>query len=210
MWSLLLNSLRKSGECSSPIGLKIYQWQVPHHHAMDENPSVLVVGRCTHGLDAPGVLSVVDAYTGKEINSLGAVHSIVQVIPQPLTDSTEQRLHLLIDANQRAHLFPRTCEAISIVQHEFANIYWYSVEADNGIIRGHVLKDNCVLEVSGEYCFNTRDLWSIVFPSESEKIIATVTRKSNEVSSFSYQITSGFGRNFIVWLSKVVIFVFPL
>ncbi|GFS44909.1 catalytics [Actinidia rufa] len=168
-------------ECSSPIGLKIYQWQVPHHHAMDENPSVLVVGGCAHGLDSPGVLSVVDAYTGKEINSLGAVHSIVQVIPLPFTDSTERRLHLLIDANQRAHLFPRTREAISIVQHEFANIYWYSVEADNGIIRGHVLKDNCVLEVSDEYCFNTRDLWSIVFPSESEKIIATVTRKSNEV-----------------------------
>ncbi|PSR91789.1 ER membrane protein complex subunit 1 like [Actinidia chinensis var. chinensis] len=180
VWSLLLNPLRESEECSSPIGLKIYQWQVPHHHAMDENPSVLVVGRCAHGLDAPGVLSVVDAYTGKEINSLGAVHSIVEVIPLPFTDSTEQRLHLLIDANQRAHLFPKTHEAISIIQREFANIYWYSVEADNGIIRGHVLKDNCILEVSDEYCFNTRDLWSIVFPSESEKIIATVTRKSNE------------------------------
>ncbi|XP_057467683.1 LOW QUALITY PROTEIN: uncharacterized protein LOC130757055 [Actinidia eriantha] len=181
VWSLLLHSLRKSEGCDSPIGLNIYQWQVPHHHAMDENPSVLVVGRCEYNLDAPGVLSIVDAYTGMELNPLGAAHSIVQVIPLPFTDSTEQRLHLLIDSDQHAHLYPRTQEAIRIFQREFANIYWYSVEVDNGVLRGHVLKDNCVLEVADEYCFNTRDLWSIVFPSESEKIIATVTRKSSEV-----------------------------
>ncbi|PSS01195.1 ER membrane protein complex subunit 1 like [Actinidia chinensis var. chinensis] len=181
VWSLLLHSLRKSEGCESPIGLNIYQWQVPHHHAMDENPSVLVVGRCGYNLDAPGVLSIVDTYTGMELNPLGATHSIVQVIPLPFTDSTEQRLHLLIDSDQHAHLYPRTREAISIFQREFANIYWYSVEVDNGVLRGHVLKDNCILEVADEYCFNTRDLWSIVFPSESEKIIATVTRKSSEV-----------------------------
>ncbi|CAL5431656.1 unnamed protein product [Camellia sinensis] len=181
VWSCLLHSLRKSEGCDYPNGLNIYQWQIPHHHALDENPSVLVVGRCGCSLDAPGVLSIVDAYTGKELNRLGAVHSVVQVIPLPFTDSTEQRLHLLIDADQHAHLYPRTHEALGIFQREFANIYWYSVEADNGIIRGHVLKDNCILEVADEYCFSTRDLWSIVLPSESEKIVATVTRKSNEV-----------------------------
>lgn len=184
MWSLLLHTLRKTEQCNSPGGLKLYQWQVPHHHALDENPSVLVLGRCGRSLDANGVLSVVDTYTGKELSSVGASHSIVQVIPLPFTDSTEQRLHLLIDADQHAHLIPRTREAVSIVQREFGNIYWYSVEADNGIIRGHVLKDNCDLEVSDGYCFNTRRLWSIVFPSESEKIITTMTRKSNEVSLF--------------------------
>ncbi|KAL7164439.1 hypothetical protein ACSBR2_040368 [Camellia fascicularis] len=181
VWSRLLHSLRKSEGCDYPNGLNIYQWQIPHHHALDENPSVLVVGRCGCSLDAPGVLSIVDAYTGKELNRLGAVHSIMQVIPLPFTDSTEQRLHLLIDADQHAHLYPRTHEALGIFQREFANIYWYSVEADNGIIRGHVLKDNCILEVADEYCFSTRDLWSIVLPSESEKIVATVTRKSNEM-----------------------------
>ncbi|KAG5540687.1 hypothetical protein RHGRI_020798 [Rhododendron griersonianum] len=181
VWSLLLHTLHKTEQCNSPGGLKLYQWQVPHHHALDENPSVLVLGRCGRSLDANGVLSVVDTYTGKELSSVGASHSIVQVIPLPFTDSTEQRLHLLIDADQHAHLIPRTREAVSIVQREFGNIYWYSVEADNGIIRGHVLKDNCDLEVSDGYCFNTRGLWSIVFPSESEKIITTMTRKSNEV-----------------------------
>ncbi|KAI8547334.1 hypothetical protein RHMOL_Rhmol07G0187200 [Rhododendron molle] len=181
VWSLLLHTLRKTEQCNSPGGLKLYQWQVPHHHALDENPSVLVLGRCGHSLDANGVLSVVDTYTGKELSSVGASHSIVQVIPLPFTDSTEQRLHLLIDAEQHAHLIPRTREAVSIVQREFGNIYWYSVEADNGIIRGHVLKDDCDLEESDGYCFNTRGLWSIVFPSESEKIITTMRRKSNEV-----------------------------
>ncbi|KAF5456499.1 hypothetical protein F2P56_025975 [Juglans regia] len=180
VWSLLLPSLRESGSCKRPTGLSVYQWQVPHHHAMDENPSVLVVGRCRPNWDAPVALSFVDTYTGKELKSMGLIHSCAQVIPLPFTDSTEQRLHLLIDAEKHAHLYPRTSEAIGILQHEFSNIYWYSVEADNGIIRGHVLTSNCIGMVD-EYCFTSRELWSIVFPSESEKIIATATRKLNEV-----------------------------
>ncbi|KAJ9183490.1 hypothetical protein P3X46_007335 [Hevea brasiliensis] len=181
VWSLLLNSLRKSETCENPTGLNLYQWRVPHHHAMDENPSVLVVGRCRSNSDAPGVLSFVDTYTGKELGSSSLVHSVVQVILLPFTDSNEQRLHLLIDAKQRAHLYPKNPEAVGIFQREFSNIYWYSVEADDGIIKGHVLKDNCIGEVSDEYCFETKEIWSIVFPLESEKIITTVTRKLNEV-----------------------------
>ncbi|XWS17725.1 hypothetical protein CRYUN_Cryun33cG0091800 [Craigia yunnanensis] len=180
VWSHLLQSLHKSEACQHPIGLNLYQWQVPHHHAMDENPSVLVVGRCGPSSDAPGVLSFVDTYTGKELSSLSLIHSVAQVIPLPYTDSTEQRLHLLIDADKHAHLYPKTSGAIDIFQHEFSNMYWYSVEYDNGIIKGHALKSKCTSGVD-EFCFETRELWSIVFPSESEKIIATVTRKLNEV-----------------------------
>lgn len=187
VWSILLNSLRKSETCENPTGFNLYQWQVPHHHAMDENPSVLVVGRCRSSSDAPGVLSFVDTYTGKELSSSSLVHSVVQVILLPFTDSTEQRLHLLIDAKQQAHLYPKTPEAVGIFQREFSNIYWYSVEADDGIIKGHVLKSNCIGEVSDEYCFEIRDIWSIVFPLESEKIITTVTRKLNEVLLFPLQ-----------------------
>ncbi|KAF2304456.1 hypothetical protein GH714_031663 [Hevea brasiliensis] len=149
VWSLLLNSLRKSETCVNPTRVNLYQWQVPHHHAMGENPSVLVVCRCGSSSDSP--------------------------------DSTEQRLHLLIDAQQQAHLYPKTPEAVGIFQREFSNIYWYSVEADDGIIKGHALKGNCVGQVSDEYCFETKDMWSIVFPLESEKILTTVTRKLNEV-----------------------------
>ncbi|KAK6236832.1 Pyrrolo-quinoline quinone repeat - like 4 [Theobroma cacao] len=181
VWSHLLQSLHKPLACQHLIGLNLYQWQVPHHHAMDENPSVLVVGRCGPSLDAPGVLSFVDTYTGKELSSLSLAHSVAQVIPLPYTDSTEQRLHLLIDADQHAHLYPKTPEAIGIFQREFSNIYWYSVEDDNGIIKGYALKSKCTSEVADEFCFDSRELWSVVFPSESEKIIATVTRKLNEV-----------------------------
>ncbi|XP_011019630.1 PREDICTED: ER membrane protein complex subunit 1-like [Populus euphratica] len=181
VWSLLLNSLRQTEACENPTGINVYQWQVPHHHAMDENPSVLVVGRCRTGTDAPGIFSFVDTYTGKELKSFGLDHSVAQVIPLPLTDATEQRLHLLIDANGQVHLYPRAPEAAAIFQHEFSNIYWYSVEADKGVIKGHGLKSNCDGEVADNYSFGTREIWSIVFPSESEKIISTVTRKSNEV-----------------------------
>ncbi|XP_039051239.1 ER membrane protein complex subunit 1-like [Hibiscus syriacus] len=178
VWSHLLH---KSEACQSPIGLNLYQWQVPHHHALDENPSVLVISRCGPSSDAPGVLSFVDTYTGKELNSLSLIHAVVQVIPLPYTDSTEQRLHLLVDSDKHAHLYPKTSEALSIFKHEFSNIYWYSVEDHNGIIKGHALKCMCIGEVVDEFCFDTRDLWSVVFPSESEKIIATVPRKLNEV-----------------------------
>ncbi|XWS70327.1 hypothetical protein CRYUN_Cryun03dG0038500 [Craigia yunnanensis] len=181
VWSHLLQSLQKSEACQHPLGLNLYQWQVPHHHAMDENPHVLIVGRCGPSSDASGVLSFVDAYTGKELSSLSLVHSVAQVIPLPYTDSTEQRLHLLIDSDKHAHLYPKTPEAISIFKREFSNIYWYSVEDDNGIIKGHALKSKCTGEVADEFCVDTNELWSIAFPSESEKIIATVTRKLNEV-----------------------------
>lgn len=181
VWSILLDTLRKSEKCERPVGLNIYQWQVPHHHALDENPAILVIGRCGPSLTAPAVLSFIDAYTGKELNSLSLAHTVAQVIPLPYTDSTEQRLHLIIDVDKHAYLYPRTSEAVEIMKREFLNIYWYSVETHNGVIRGHALKSNCIHKVEDEYCFVFRDLWSIVFPSESEKIIATVTRKSNEV-----------------------------
>lgn len=186
VWSLLLNSLRKSEMCENPRGISLHQWQDPHHHALDENPSVLVVGRCGHSSDSAGVLSIVDAYTGEERSHMGPIHSIAHIIPLSFTDSVEQRLHLLLDANWRAHLYPRTAEALGIFQRELGNIYWYSAETDNGILRGHGVQKNCVLEVADDFCFDTRDLWSIVFPSESEKIAATATRSLNEVLLSSF------------------------
>ncbi|CAI9097878.1 OLC1v1034391C2 [Oldenlandia corymbosa var. corymbosa] len=181
VWSVLLSSLRESETCKAPRVLNLLQWQVPHHHALDENPSIVVFGRCGSTLDAPGVYTTVDAYTGRELSSLGPFHSIAQIIPLPYTDSKEQRLHLVMDTEWRAHLYPRTTEALTIFHRELGNTYWYSVEADNGILRGHAAKGNCVLQVSDEYCFDTRNLWSIVFPPESEKIIATTNRRLNEV-----------------------------
>ncbi|KAJ4844953.1 hypothetical protein Tsubulata_019069, partial [Turnera subulata] len=135
----------KEGVSVAKVEQNLFEWlQFLNHHAMDENPSVLVVGRCRQGSDAPGVLSFVDTYTGREINSVTLAHTVAQVIPLPFTDSTEQRLHLLVDNGGQAHLYPKTPEAIGIFQHEFSNIYWYSVDSDNGIIRGLALKSNCI------------------------------------------------------------------
>lgn len=182
VWSLLLHSLLSSEGCQFPTALNVYQWQVPHHHAMDANPSILVVGRCGLTSDAPAVLSFVDAYTGKELNSLRLPHSVAQVVPLPFTDSTEQRLHLLIDTEKHAHLFPRSPDSIKLFLHELPNIYWYHIDKERDIIKGHTLHANCDLDEADRYCFKTRELWSVVFPSESEKIAVTATRKLNEVS----------------------------
>ena len=185
VWSTLLNS----PACARPSGISLYQWQVPHHHAMDENPSVLVVGRCGSDSSSPGVLSFVDVYTGKEISSSDIGHSVVQVMPLPLfTDSMEQRLHLIADTDGHVHLYPKTPEALGIFQREFQNVYWYNVEGDDGIIRGHGMKSSCAGETADEYYFTTRELWTVVFPSESEKIISTLTRKPNEVLNIGFLV----------------------
>ncbi|KAJ0962597.1 hypothetical protein J5N97_027719 [Dioscorea zingiberensis] len=181
IWSLLLPSLRESDACECPSALNIYPWHVPHHHAMDENPSLLIVGKCGQSSDSPGVLSVVDSYTGKELNSIKLAHSIVQVIPLPLTDTNEQRLHLIIDSNSYAHLYPRTPDSIDVFLREMSNIYWYSADAEKGMIKGHSLKSKCDLDSTDEYCFSTKELWSIIVPSESERIATIATRKMNEV-----------------------------
>ncbi|XP_071704847.1 uncharacterized protein [Rutidosis leptorrhynchoides] len=181
IWSSLIQSLRGSEKCTHPTSLKLHQWQIPHHHALDNNPSVLVVGRCGLYLTSPSALAIVDAYTGKELQNMGPVHSTVQVISLPFTDSTEKQLHLMIDADKRAHLYPRTPEAAEIFKRESENVYWYSVEAEVGNLMGYGIKSSCNLDIPDHYCFETRNLWSIVFPSDSEKIIAAVTRKANEV-----------------------------
>ncbi|MQM09085.1 hypothetical protein Taro_041947 [Colocasia esculenta] len=180
VWSVLLSSFRRTETCEHPTAVDIYQWQTPHHHALDVNPSVLVMGRCGLQPDAPGVFSIVDSYSGKELKSSKLSHSIAQVMPLPFTDSTEQRLHLFIDANKKAHLYPRTPESLDLFLHEIANMYWYSIEDGKDHIKGYSFQGNCI-NIEDEYCFNTRELWSIIFPSDSEKIAAAATRKLNEV-----------------------------
>lgn len=179
VWSIFLSNLRKSETCENPVALNLYQWQVPHHHALDENPAVLVVGRCGNVVDAPGIFSVVDTYLGLELSSLSLTHSVVEVIPLPFADSTEKRLHLMVDADRNVHLYPKTPEAITIFGKEFSNMYWYSVDTENNILRGFTLHAKCLN--GDEFCFSSRDLWSIILPSDSEKIIATAARKTNEV-----------------------------
>ena len=94
--------------------LKVFPWRVPHQHALDESPVVLIMGKYGLRLDDTGILSFVDTHSGKELNSYRISNSIPQVIPLPMKDSMEQRLHLFVDNNARAHLFPRTDEALSV------------------------------------------------------------------------------------------------
>ncbi|KAK8936199.1 hypothetical protein KSP39_PZI013538 [Platanthera zijinensis] len=181
VWSLLLPSLCISKGCEYPSVLKLKLWKVPHHHAMDESPSVLAVIKCGHGFHESGVFFIIDSHTGKVRISQKLSHSILQVIPLPFTDSTEQRLHLVIDSNFDAHLYPRTAGTIDIFSREISNIYWYSVDSVEGIIKGHSLQSKCKSDMEDGYCFNTKELWSIIFPAHSEKLAAIATRKSNEV-----------------------------
>ncbi|KAL0905820.1 hypothetical protein M5K25_024258 [Dendrobium thyrsiflorum] len=181
VWSLLLRSLRISEGCECPSALKLSQWQVPHHRAMVENPSVLVLAKCGPDFLQSGVFSIIDSYTGKVRSSQKLPHSLLQVIPLPFTDSTEQRLHLVIDSNFEAHLYPRTPDSIDIFLREISNIYWYAVDSVEGIMKGYSFNSKCKADMEDEYCFNSKELWSIIFPAHSEKLAIIATRKMNEV-----------------------------
>ena len=47
------------------------------------------------------------------------------------------------------------------------------------------LQKSCDLNFGDDYCFSTKELWSIIFPSDSERIAISETRKMNEVCSLS-------------------------
>lgn len=182
VWSQLLPAFRKSEECQAPSVLKVFPWRVPHQHALDESPAVLIMGKCGLGPDDTGILSFVDSHSGKELNSYRLSYSISQVIPLPMTDSTEQRLHLFVDNNARAHLFPRTDEALSIFLKQMSNIYLSFVDIEKGSIQGYGISNQDMSDmVFKDYCFKTRELWSVSFPSELEKIVATATKMLDEV-----------------------------
>uniref|UniRef100_A0A0D9WE36 ER membrane protein complex subunit 1 n=1 Tax=Leersia perrieri TaxID=77586 RepID=A0A0D9WE36_9ORYZ len=180
IWSNLLPSLRASKSGEMPSALRIYQWQVPHHRVMHENPSILIVGKSGADSAAPGVLSVLDSYSGEELNSLRLDHSVAQIIPLTLKDSSEHRLQLIVDSHSRGHLYPRSPDALNVFLHEMSNTYLYTVDIEKNVIRGHSLQKSCD-NSDDEYCFSTKELWSIVFPSDTERIALSETRKMNEV-----------------------------
>ena len=88
------------------------------------------MGKCGLGPDDTEIISFVDSHSGKELNSYSISNSISQVIPLPMKDSMEQRLHLFVDNNARAHFFPRTDEALSIILKQMSNIYLYFVDIE--------------------------------------------------------------------------------
>eukprot|EP00252_Welwitschia_mirabilis_P014894 TRINITY_DN32950_c0_g1_i1.p1 TRINITY_DN32950_c0_g1~~TRINITY_DN32950_c0_g1_i1.p1 ORF type:complete len:1002 (+),score=183.50 TRINITY_DN32950_c0_g1_i1:130-3135(+) len=182
VWSLLLPAFRKSEQCQAPFVLKALPWRVPHHHALDESPVTLVVGKCNSVLNAPGILSFVDSHSGEEIQTYRLPYHIAQVIPLEMTDSTEQRLHLLIDDKVKAHLLPRTDEALSIFLKIMQSVFFYHIDKDKGRITGYGIDIWDKSDVATQdYCFKTRELWSIVLPSDMEKIIVTAVRAPDEV-----------------------------
>lgn len=181
VWAYLLTPLLQAKHCLSPSVLTLRNWRVPHHKALQENPSVLLVGRCGASLESQGFLSIVDSYSGKELETLILDHSIAEVVPLPLADSSEQKLHLIIDNDLNAHLYPRGLDSLEVFICEMANMYYYKVENVKGVIKGYAFKKGCAARSSDEYCFSTRELWSLVFPSDSERIVATSRRKMTEV-----------------------------
>lgn len=106
----------------------------------------------------------------------------------PLTDSSEQRLHLLIDHLRKGHLFPATEESLALFLKHKENAYFYEVDDADQKMHGYGVKDLAdpsLVDVKEGYVFETQKLWSIVFPAETETITAVVTRRPDEVNKIS-------------------------
>lgn len=138
------------------------------------------------GSDAPAVLTWVDGHKGKELRSMTLSYPVTQSFSLPITDSSEQRLHLFIDKQQKAHLFPNTEESFALFVKQKANAYFYEVDEKKGTIEGYGIRDQVQSsDAKEDYVFASEKLWSIVFPAETEAIAAVVTRRSDEVSQIS-------------------------
>lgn len=119
------------------------------------------------------------------MQSVKLSYSVTQVVTTPVTDSSEQRLHLLIDNRKRAHLFPATEESLALFLKYKENAYFYEVDKADQKMHGYGLLDlvdPSTGNIKEGYVFESRKLWSIVFPAETESITTVVTRKSDEVS----------------------------
>ncbi|KAG0624001.1 hypothetical protein M758_3G216900 [Ceratodon purpureus] len=185
VWSLLVPSLRASYGGPAFVPRKLLQWQVPHQHALDENPVVLIIAQADPGYDVKSALSWVDAHKGTELQSVKLSFPVMRVVSIPLTDSSEQRLHLLIDNLRRGHLFPATEESLALFLKYKENAYFYEVDDADQKMHGYGMKDLVdpnLVDIKEGYVFETEKLWSIVFPSETEAITAVVTRRPDEVS----------------------------
>lgn len=186
VWSVLLSGMRCEDSSVSSVPLKLLPWQIPHQHALDENPVALVLGKAGPGPDAHGIVSWVDLYSGVELNSLNLKFATRLVIPLPLTTSTEQRLHLFVDDQLKAHVFPKTQESLTLFMKSKSNTFFYLVNKADGSIDGFTIKErvhDSEEEEGNGYVFDTERIWSIVFPSETEVISTVVSRRQDEVST---------------------------
>lgn len=137
------------------------------------------------GYDVKSALSWVDVHEGRELQSVKLSFPVTQVVSIPVTDSSEQRLHLLIDNQRRGHLFPATEESLALFMKHKENAYFYEADDADQKMHGYGMKDlvdPSLVDIKEGYVFGTQRLWSIVFPSETESITAVVTRRPDEVS----------------------------
>ncbi|CAM6003737.1 unnamed protein product [Sphagnum balticum] len=187
---------------------KLLLWQVPHQHA-EERPEVLVLGKSCSTSDFPAVLSWVDAYKGIELHTMKLSYPVTHAFGLPLTDSSEQRLHLFVDDQAQAHLLPGSEESLDLFLKQKDNAYFHEVDRTKGIIEGYGIKGlvESSRQTSSEgYLFETEKLWSVVFPEETESIATVATRRPDEVVHTQAKVL-GNREVLFKYLNKNMIFV---
>ncbi|CAM6050215.1 unnamed protein product [Sphagnum compactum] len=208
VWSLLIPGFRAPHGGPQVCPEKLLLWQVPHQHA-EERPEVLVLGKSCSTSDFPAVLSWVDAYKGIELRTVKLSYPVTHAFGLPLTDSSEQRLHLFVDDQAQAHLLPGSEESLDLFLKQKDNAYFYEVDRTKGIIEGYGIKGlvESSRQTSSEgYLFETEKLWSVVFPEETESIATVATRRPDEVVHTQAKVL-GNREVLFKYLNKNMIFV---
>jgi hypothetical protein len=208
VWSLLIPGFRAPHGGPQVCPEKLLLWQVPHQHA-EERPEVLVLGKSCSTSDVPAVLSWVDAHKGIELRTMKLSYPVTHAFGLPLTDSSEQRLHLFVDDQAQAHLLPGSEESLDLFLKQKDNAYFYEVDRTKGIIEGYGIKGlvEASRQTSSEgYLFETEKLWSVVFPEETESIATVATRRPDEVVHTQAKVL-GNREVLFKYLNKNMIFV---
>ncbi|XP_024544147.1 ER membrane protein complex subunit 1 [Selaginella moellendorffii] len=196
VWSRFIPELSTKGS------LKLYPWRIPHKH-VDENAVALVLGS-SH--DGTGFAAWVDMLTGSVQETLALPYSVKVALALPVVDSSERRLHLLIDDQNKAHLYPTSDESLSLFEKYMQNVYFYIADKEAGQIEGYNIKSQVDAGEEGGLVFQSQKIWSVLFPKDSETIAAITTRRADEMVHTQAKVLG----NRDVWykyLNKNMVFV---
>eukprot|EP00873_Tetraselmis_striata_P009215 jgi/Tetstr1/429479/TSEL_019386.t1 len=172
VWSLSF------GVAAAPQVLRL--WQEPH--SLKVSPKVMVMRMDG---DRPGY-SVVDAHTGKEVDTGALAGPVAQLMALPHTlrvDAAEQRMFLAIRRPApgafRAQLLPATPAAVAAFQpHAASTVFWTAEQAPVPAVRGFAL----LAPEAGGAEFEAVEIWSLVFDA-TESVLAATQRSDGSVHS---------------------------
>ncbi|KAK9811605.1 hypothetical protein WJX72_006834 [[Myrmecia] bisecta] len=163
MWSITYSP------AAAPQSVRLWRSSHDVYHA----PEVVLL----HSGDTGSFASVVNTHTGREISNTPLPYSISQVVelPQHWHDGTaEQRVFLLVSGSQaepQVHLLPASPPIHQFVASLPTALNFWTADVQRGVLSGYAIDLKTLA---------TTQLWSVVFPTSTDTILALAARDAQE------------------------------